>query len=102
MSNTIKLSKNDSVLYLGSFNNIKDLLLFGDYVFDRTVKRLIYKSSKNETTIDIDNKRRVITDFNNEMNLNIDVDYYIENEYFIEFCYYLDDEKFKYIIEMSD
>ena len=102
MSKSIKLIINDNNLYDGEVNIIKDLYLFGPYVFDKTVKRLISKDGTKETIVDIDNKRITINERGNSINLTLSLNYYIEKDSRIEFEYFLDKESFKVIIEVGD
>ena len=102
MSKRIKLINNDNTLYDGEVNIIKDLYIFGNYVFDKTIKRLISKDKNKETIVDIDKKRITINDNNNSIDLNITLNYYIEKDYYIEFEYFLEKESFKIIIEVGD
>lgn len=102
MSKRIKLTIKDNTLYNGEVNIIKDLYLFGDYVFDRTVKRLISKDGTKETIVDIDNKKITINDRGQSIDLKISLNYYIEKDDVIEFEYFLDKECFKVKLEVGD
>jgi len=102
MSKKIKLISQDNVLYDGEVSIIKDLYLFGNYVFDRTVKRLISKEERKETIVDINNKRITINNENTSLNFNISINYYIENKDNIEFEYILENECFKINLEVGD
>lgn len=102
MSKRIKLTSRDAVLYDGKVNIIKDLYIFDKYVFDKTVKRLISKEGSKETIVDIDNKRITINDRGTSIDLKISLNYYIEQDDFIEFEYLLEKEYFKVKIEVGD
>ncbi len=102
MSKRIKLINGDNTLYDGELTIIKDLYMFGNYVFDKTVKRLISKDGKKETIVDIDNKKITINESNNSIDLKISLNYYIEKDGYIEFEYFLDKESFKIILEVGD
>jgi hypothetical protein len=101
MSN-IKLIVNDEVLYNGEVKIIKDLFIFGNYVFDKTVKRLISKKGNKETIIDIDNKRVIINENGSSIDISISINYYIEKDNIIEFKYSLKKECFNIKIEVGD
>ncbi len=75
--------------------------MFGNYVFDKTVKRLISKDGNKETIVDIDNKRITINNLGNSINFEISINYYIEKDNSIEFEYFLDKECFKVFIEVG-
>ena len=102
MSKRIKLTSRDTVLYDGKVNIIKDLYIFDKYVFDKTVKRLISKEESKETIVDIDNKRITINDRGTSIDLKISLNYYIEQDDYIEFEYFLEKECVKVKIEVGD
>lgn len=102
MSKNIKLTINDNILYDGEVNIIKDLYLFGNYVFDRTVRRIISKDGNKETIVDIDNKRITINERENSIDLSISINYYIEKDNLVEIEYFLEKECFNIKIEVGD
>ena len=102
MSKNIKLTIKYNVLYDGDVKIIKDLYLFGNYVFDKTVRRIISKEGSKETIVDIDNKRITINERGNSIDLPISLNYYIEKDNVIEIEYFLEKECFNVKIEVGD
>lgn len=98
----IKLITNNKVLYEGDVKILKDLYMFGEYIFDKTIKRLISKDYDKETIVDISKKRITINQGEETVDLDIRINYYIEKGNNIEFDYNLDKDNFNVKIEVGD
>ena len=83
-------------------NILKDLYIFGEYVYDKTIKRLISKDYNKETIVDISKKRITINQGEESIDFKISINYYIEKGNNIEFDYNLDKDNFHVKIEVGD
>ena len=98
----IVLISNNKILYDGEVTILKDLYLFGGYIYDKTIKRLTSRDGDKETIVDISKRRITINQRNELIELSITVNYFVEKDNTIEFDYKLERENFNIKIEVGD